>query len=147
MRQVHAGAGSAGRHLRGGVAQHVERQCPPARQAGAAAGRRGRERGWWGGRRPRRGRRDPAEEDRRQAAPVARYAIAEYFTRRGREFLAAAERPADGVTIIVTVRHNSMLQVLQRALRGDAVGSALALTRALLVSADVAIKTEAGFRS
>jgi hypothetical protein len=74
-------------------------------------------------------------------------AIAEYFTRRGREFLAAAERPADGVTIIVTVRHNSMLQVLQRALRGDAVGSALALTRALLVSADVAIKTEAGFRS
>jgi hypothetical protein len=74
-------------------------------------------------------------------------AISEYFTKRGREFLSAADKPVDGVTIRVTVRHNTLMQALQRALRGDAFAAGIALTKALLAPAQVEIKTFPGFRS
>lgn len=74
-------------------------------------------------------------------------ALSEYLTRQRQDFLTAADKPANGVTIIVIARHNAMMQVLNKALRGDAVGSALALTKALLQRAEVSVRTVAGFRS
>ncbi|MEU1547058.1 hypothetical protein [Nocardia sp. NPDC005745] len=74
-------------------------------------------------------------------------ALSEYFTRQRQDFLTAADKPINGVTIIVTARHNSMMQVLDKALRGDAVGSAIALTKALLQRAEFGVRTVAGFRS
>jgi len=74
-------------------------------------------------------------------------ALSEYFTRRGQEFMSAAANPADGVTIILTVRHSSLMQVMRKALRGDSAGAGLALPRALLAPADVTLQSVAGFRS
>ena len=74
-------------------------------------------------------------------------ALSDYFTRRSQEFIAAAANPADGVTIILTLRHSSLMQVISKALRGDSAGAGLALTRALLTPVDVTLQTVAGFRS
>jgi hypothetical protein len=73
-------------------------------------------------------------------------ALSEYFTRRSQEFLTAAANPADGVTIILTLRHSSLMQVMRKALRGDSAGAGLALTRALLTPVDVRLQTVPGFR-
>jgi hypothetical protein len=74
-------------------------------------------------------------------------AISEYFTRKRQEFEAAANKRADGVTMLVTVTHNSMMQVLEQAISGNAFRAGLALTKALLLPAQVNITTVAGFRS
>jgi hypothetical protein len=74
-------------------------------------------------------------------------ALSDYFTRRSQEFITAAANPADGVTIILTLRHSSLMQVIRKALRGDSAGAGLALTRALLTPVDVTLQTVAGFRS
>jgi hypothetical protein len=74
-------------------------------------------------------------------------AVSDYFTRRGQEFLTAADNRADGVTIVVTLRHTGVMQLMRRGLRGDGVGSAIALARALLVPADASVRTVPGFRS
>jgi len=73
-------------------------------------------------------------------------ALSEYFTRRSQEFLTAAANPADGVTIILTLRHSSLMQVMRKALRGDSTGAGLALTRALLTPVDVRLQSVPGFR-
>jgi hypothetical protein len=74
-------------------------------------------------------------------------ALSEYFTRRSQEFLTAAANPADGVTIILTVRHPSLMQVMRKALRGESIGAGLELARALLTPvADVRLQTVPGFR-
>jgi hypothetical protein len=74
-------------------------------------------------------------------------ALSDYFTRRKQEFLAAAENPADGVTIVVTIRHSSLFQAVQRALRGDAAAVGRAITTTLAQSANTDVKTFPGFRS
>ncbi|MEU2125757.1 hypothetical protein [Nocardia niwae] len=74
-------------------------------------------------------------------------ALSEYFTRQRQDFLTAADKPVNGVTIIVTARHHSMMQVLDKALRGDGVGAAIALTKALLLRAEIGVRTVAGFQS
>jgi hypothetical protein len=74
-------------------------------------------------------------------------ALSDYFTRRRQEFLAAAENPADGVTIVMTIRHGSLFHAVQRALRGDAAGAGAAVTTALAQPADADVKTFPGFRS
>jgi hypothetical protein len=74
-------------------------------------------------------------------------ALSEYFARRGQEFVTAAANPADGVTVILTLRHSSLMQVMRKALRGDSVGAGLALTRALMAPVDATLQTVPGFRS
>ena len=74
-------------------------------------------------------------------------AISEYFTRKRQEFEAAANKRADGVTMIIIVTHNSMMQVIERAISGNAFRAGLALTKALVLPAQVNITTVAGFRA
>ena len=74
-------------------------------------------------------------------------AISEYFARKRQEFEAAANKRADGVTMIIIVTHNSMMQVLERAISGNAFRAGLALTKALVLPAQVSVTTVAGFRS
>src|SRR5919201_2465943 len=74
-------------------------------------------------------------------------AISEYFARKRQEFEAAANKRADGVTLVITMTHNSMMQVMERAIRGDAFRAGIALTKALLLPAEVNVTTVAGFRS
>ena len=74
-------------------------------------------------------------------------ALSEYFTRRSQEFLTAAANPADGVTIILTVRHSSLMQVMRKALRGDIHRCrSCADARAAHARADVRLQTVPGFR-
>ena len=74
-------------------------------------------------------------------------AISEYFARRRQEFLTAAENPADGVTIVVTIRHSSLFPAVQRALAGDTLGAGAGLVKALALPAQADVKTFPGFRS
>ncbi len=73
-------------------------------------------------------------------------ALAEYFARRRQEFLTAADSPAAGVTIVVTVRWPGMLTALGKGLKGDGSGAAAAMARALLTAPDVSVKTVPGVR-
>ncbi|WP_250279705.1 hypothetical protein [Frankia sp. Cppng1_Ct_nod] len=74
-------------------------------------------------------------------------ALSEYFTRRAQEFVTAAANPADGVTIILTLRHASLMQALHRALQGEALGAGAAVAQALLVPVDARLETVPGFRA
>jgi hypothetical protein len=74
-------------------------------------------------------------------------AIADYFGKRRQEFVAAADKQADGVTIIVVSTHNAMMAALRKILKGDMTGGAIAITKALLAPVSVSVRTVPGFQT
>ncbi|WP_156750876.1 hypothetical protein [Mycobacterium sp. 852013-50091_SCH5140682] len=74
-------------------------------------------------------------------------AVSEYLQRRRQEFLTAADKPAQGVTIVVAIRHAGAMKLLDDALRGKGLGSITAVARAILGSPEVTVRSVAGFQS
>ncbi|WP_142282787.1 hypothetical protein [Mycobacterium aquaticum] len=74
-------------------------------------------------------------------------AVSEFLQRRRQEFLTAADKPAQGVTIVVAIRHAGAMKLLDDALRGKGLGSLTAVARAILGSPEVTVRSVAGFQS
>jgi hypothetical protein len=74
-------------------------------------------------------------------------AVSEYLQRRRQEFLTAADKPAQGVTIVVAIRHAGAMKLLDDALRGKGLGSFTAVARAILGSPEVTVRSVGGFQS
>ncbi|WP_458318174.1 hypothetical protein [Mycolicibacterium brisbanense] len=74
-------------------------------------------------------------------------AVSEFIARRRQEFLTAADKPAQGVTIIVAIRHAGAMKLLDDALRGKGLVSLTAVARAILGSPEVTVRSVAGFQS
>jgi hypothetical protein len=74
-------------------------------------------------------------------------AIADYFAKQRQEFVAAADKQADGVSIIVVSSHNTMMAALRKILKGDMSGGAIAIAKALLTPVSLSVRTAPGFQS
>jgi hypothetical protein len=65
--------------------------------------------------------------------------ISEYLRERKQEFIKATERPADGVTILITFANPGLLPVVCRSLRGEAITLTSALVPRGIPSAKVQV--------
>jgi hypothetical protein len=75
-------------------------------------------------------------------------AVGDYFQSRGAEFIAAAEDPADGVTIVVTIKSPPGFPFVRKLLKGEFVSPVELANPAALFkgSPTYAVKTVPGFR-
>jgi hypothetical protein len=72
--------------------------------------------------------------------------LAGFIPARSAEFIAAAEDPADGVTLVVTIASPPGATLVRRLLRGEAGAGAGGLDAGLQGDPKVTVKTVAGFR-
>lgn len=76
---------------------------------------------------------------------VIESAIAEFLTRRAREFVVAADAPSQGVTMELSITDEGLAQLIRDALSGRNPGPA-AVLRAMSTLPTITVRTHPGFR-